>query len=224
MRSRFFTGLQAHELGRLTGQVMRRSESDHDSIVPLMIHPSNKVDACQLVTRERIEDTYGAASPLESISRTVSPVEDVARFVKLAVKEAGIQTTIITANLERIARSATRNSEYYFMKRNGTRFIIGSRLNRTGALLHPNLADLPVFGPKKAEEAVKYAAAHKKMIGFAIGDSPNTDGHMLRLSLASGGIALAVGGDLDSTMYKFHSTFDLENFDRSKIYYVVEEE
>lgn len=222
MRTRFFAGMRKSEVGRLTGKVMSRTRRSVDRVIYLGIHDENRTDAFQRVTAEHIADVHGEESPFTQIDRIVSPIEDVSDFVRYAIQEAGIPTAIVTANLERIARSAAKRSVYKYMRRNGSRFIIGSRLRSEKQYLAGDLSGKPVFGRRKAEEAVDFAVANKKILGFAIGDNPNTDGPMLQIARASGGIAIAVGPDLESTKRRFYSTFDPEIFRDENIYYATE--
>jgi phosphoserine phosphatase len=222
MRTRFFAGMEKSEVGRLTGKVMSRTRESLDSVIPLGIYEENRTDASQRVSAEEIADAHGEESQFTEIDRIVTPINDVSDFVRYAIQEAGIQTAIVTANLERIARSATRRSVYHYMRRNGSTFIIGSRLRSEKQYLAPDLAGKPVFGRKKAQEAVDFAVANRKVVGFAIGDNPNTDGPMLQIARASGGIALVVGPDLESTKRRFHSTFNPQMFSDENTYYITE--
>ena len=65
------------------------------------------------------------------------------------------------------------------------------------------MEDKPVFGARKANKTLEFTQEKGRRLACAIGDSPSTDGPMMRASLEEGGTAVLVGQDIEELSRRF---------------------
>jgi hypothetical protein len=228
MRTRFFAGQDPKVVTRLTTKVMRRQQYDVDRIFNLGLGEENFSGANRTVSEEQIADAHGCESPYKEIDRLVVPVRKVRDMVKHAIKKMGIPAIVVTANLKGIADAAVNTSAYRFMReQEGVErkdLVIGSELSTENGVLGPRTKKEPVIGMKKTDEVLKYAGRKKRKLGMVIGDSPSTDGPLMKACLIQGGVAVIVNCEFDSAVERFHNVLDLldlRNSFRERIYVIV---
>jgi len=229
MRTRFFAGKNPSAITNLAQKVMHRHPTNIGRRVALNIHPENSGYADQIVTEDRISQVHGVVSPFQEIDRYVKPVNAVRELIQTAVQKLRIPAVVATGNLKAIAKTAIAESEYDFLLkqkyvREGEHSAVVGTWLRPGenGTLHPRVQGKPVLWDHKAEQALNFAHASRRELKIALGDSPSTDGPMLRASVANGGVAVVVGKDIDSLRKRFEKVFPPEQRYREKVYYVVE--
>lgn len=228
MRTRFFAGKELGAVHRLTTKVMKRKSSDVYRMLDLEIPDDERIGD---VSEERISEVYGGESPRRRIDRYVPVVNNVRQFTRQALRKNGVIGLVITANLQGIGTTAVRQSSYRYFKRqtiNGKHLpgaVIGSRLVKNGGKLGPKMEDLPVFGDRKAFKALEFAKDKgDRRLTCALGDSPSTDGPMMRASLIEGGTAICVGKDMEEMERRFAPVLKIEELQadaRERIYYIL---
>jgi hypothetical protein len=225
MRTRFFAGQDPEVVSRLTNRVMGRRRYDLDRFVKLDIDQMGQSDGRQIVTEEQIQDVYGVESPYKEVDRLVVPVAKVSALVSSAVEKACIPTVVVTANLRDIARVAVNRSPYRRIMNQSIisprDAIIGSELTKANGRLSCRPKGKPVFGMRKTYETLKYANEKGLKLGMVIGDSPVTDGPLMKASLVEGGIAVIVNCDLDAALVRFNEVLGLQENFRERIYVIV---
>jgi hypothetical protein len=232
MRTRFFAGKQPHIIGQLAKRVMQRTVTAVDRYLNLEIREEHRELAGQIVTDEMINEANdGEPSPYERIDRVVKPVKDILNFTRHAIDEAGIPVIVATGNLKAIAKTAISESDYSFMDEQRFRrrvksgqerppLVVGTWLRgEKDGTLHPRVKGKPILGERKKNAVREFAGERRKKVGIAIGDSPTTDGPMLLWALRQGGIAIAVGQDIESVRKKFHGVFSQAKGLQEKIYF-----
>ena len=209
-RTRFFAGKDPTKIRDMTRTVMQRGGSDIGRVIELKIHPELKEPAHQIVSEERISDTYGRESQFKSVDRLVVPILKVRDVVRQLISEQQIPGVIITANLWGIANQVIKHSpdfkfmtEQPYLAENNEELVIGSRLAEKEGKLATRLQGKPVFGPRKRLEAIHFAKRLNRKFTVAIGDSPTTDGPMMQTALRQGGVAVVVGKTYEETRKKF---------------------
>lgn len=229
MRTRFFAGKNPSTMTTLAQKVMHRHPTNIGRRVALNIHEENEERAEQIVTEDRITQVHGVVSPYREIDRYVQQIDEVQEIIQIAVQKLRIPAVVATGNLKAIAKTAITESDYSFLlkqkyvREGEDSAVVGTWL-RSGenGTLHPKVEGKPVLWDRKAEEALKFAKARRRDLKIALGDSPSTDGPMLRASLASGGVAVVVGKDIDSLRKRFEKVIPPEERYQEKVYYVVE--
>ncbi|MCC7197665.1 hypothetical protein IT413_05755 [Candidatus Peregrinibacteria bacterium] len=230
MRTRFFAGKNPSAITTLAQKVMHRHPTNIGRRIALNIHDENSRYAEQIVTEDRITQVHGAPSPYQEIDRYVKPISVVQGIIHEAVQRLRIPAVVATGNLKAIAKTAITESDYSFLLkqkyvREGEGSAVVGTWLRSGenGTLHPKVEGKPVLWDRKAEEALKFAKARRRDLKIALGDSPSTDGPMLRSSLANGGVAVVVGKDIDSLRRRFEKVVPKEQRYQEKVYYVVED-
>lgn len=227
MRTRFFAGKELGAVHHLTEKVMKRKSTDVYRVLDLEIPQQGRWGA---IDEERINEVYGVESPRRQIDRYVPVVDNVRFFIRESLKRSKAIGLVITANLQGIGNTAVRKSPYDFFKRQRVHgkhvsgAVIGSRLIKNGSTLGPRMEDKPVFGDRKAFKALEFAQEKGRKLGCAIGDSPSTDGPMMRASLIEGGTAILVGHNLEEMERRFAPALDVEGLQekfRDQIYYIL---
>lgn len=231
MRTRFFAGKELGDVHHVTKKVLQRTSSDPYRMLDLAIPDEGRIGA---VSEEKISDVYGEDSPRRTIDRYVPIIVDVQRFTRRALKQRGVIGLVITANLQGIGTTTVRNTDYSYFKKQKIRgkhlrgAVIGSRLIKNGGKLGPKMEDLPVFGERKAEKAREFAQKNgDRRLACAIGDSPGTDGPMLRASLEEGGTAIMVGESIEEMERRFAPVLKIEELQddaHERIFYILANE
>lgn len=232
MRTRFFAGKQPHIISQMTRKVMQRTVTAVDRYLNLEIREEHRELAGQVVTDAMIEEIHdGEPSPYQRIDRLVKPVKDILNFTRHAIYEAGIPAIVATGNLKAIAKIAINESEYSFMDEQRFRrrvksgqerppLVVGTWLRgEKDGTLHPRVKGKPILGERKKTAVKEFAEERRKKVGIAIGDSPTTDGPMLLWALRQGGIAIAVGQDIEAIRKKFHDVLKQARGLQEKIYF-----
>jgi hypothetical protein len=213
----------------LAQKVMHRHPTNIGRRVALNIHEENEESADQIVTEDRITQVHGVVSPYREIDRYVQQIDEIQELIQIAVQKLHIPAVVATGNLKAIAKTAIAESDYEFLlkqkyvrEKEGSA-VVGTWL-RSGenGTLHPEVEGKPVLWGHKAEEALNFANARRRQLKIALGDSPSTDGPMLRASLVNNGIAVVVGKDIDSLRSRFEKVIPPEERYQEKVYYVVE--
>lgn len=225
MRTRFFAGKEPKDVQRLTEEVMRRTRTDMSRILTLGIHKENAKSARQTVTEETINEAHNEESPLKAIDRLVVPIDAVRQIIHRAITQIGAHAIVVTANLQGIASTAIDKSTYDFLKEQpGKKIVIGSRLRTDGKKLEARMEGKPVIGPQKAREILTYTESHGEELRIAIGDSPTTDGDMMRVCLEKGGRVFIVTRDPEHAIRRFENALGLREKSpetQERIYRVV---
>ncbi len=225
MRTRFFAGKEPKLIKHYTQEAMKLHVGRY---LDLELNDSLKNDAGQVIDEARLEEVNGSENFLR-VDRLVEPVELILKITKKLLEEK-LPTIVVTANLEGIAKTAVEVSDYDLLNQqdlNGSPVVYGSRLrNGKRGELAPQMDGLPVHGVKKAEKALLFADTVGRTLKVAMGDSPHTDGALLKASLRQEGIVFVVGQDFNKTRAKFDRVFRelIEQVEivRERIFYIVE--
>ncbi len=225
MRTRFFAGKELGDVHKMTQRVMDRNETAVDRIIDLNISPELRQDLGLRVTDEQIEEAHGKPSKHKEVDRLVVPVREVRDIIRKTFlsweKTLGV---VLTANLHGIGETAVDNSIYDFIRRQdfkGT--VIGTKLVKQAGVLAPRILGEPILGDQKVVKAAKITANTNKHFALAFGDSPSTDGKMLKKALDEKGSAIIVTEDIEEAKRRFYKPLNLEDVTEEvsrRIYYL----
>ncbi len=208
MRTRFFAGREPGKIRELTQNVIERSKGPNNKkYASFPMYDQLRRDGRQQVTAEYVREVMGKDSPFELYDQRLPIIEPV-RQVLHYLASSGVPTVVATANLQGIAKTLIRETDYDFLNDQQIgEVVLGTRLRQQGAILRPEIDGMPLSGKEKARAVLQRASGMRREPKVFLGDSPSGDLDAMIATLQRKGSVYIVGQNPDVVSKKFRRKF-----------------